>query len=169
MFYWLQMPSDRSIAEDRTLQCACGERFDVLEWQVIDVARRLDLVLEIVRGEQRTHRCPACGVTQARLNQLGLLVPSKLATVIALIGEAEDDLAQEPAWCASVQSQMFDEPVSFVIVPWDWIALILTRDFDADLGDPPTARSQLAITYGAGPADGYAGALQILGGATGRR
>jgi len=44
------MSSDRSIAEDRTLQCACGERFDVLEWQVIDVAARLDLVLELARA-----------------------------------------------------------------------------------------------------------------------
>jgi hypothetical protein len=163
------MSSDRSIAEDRTLQCACGEWFDVLEWQVIDVARRLDLVLEIVRGKQRTHQCPTCGVAQARLTQLGLLVPSKLASTIAVIGEADDDPAQEPAWYASVQLQMFDEPVAFVMVPWDWIALVLTRDFDADLGDPATARAQIAITHGEEPADGYAGALQILGGAPERR
>jgi CpXC protein len=121
------MSSDRSIAEDRTLQCACGEWFDVVEWQVIDVARRLDLVLEIVRGKQRTHRCPTCGVAQARLTQLGLMVP------------------------------------------WDWIALVLTRDFDADLSDPAMARAQIAITHGEEPADGYAGALQILGGAPERR
>jgi hypothetical protein len=163
------MSSDRSIAEDRMLQCVCGERFDVLEWQIIDVAVRLDLVLGIVRGEMRTHRCPACGVAQARLTQLGLLVPSKLTTAIAVVGEADDDPAHEPAWYASVQLQMFDEPVAFVTVPWDWVALILTRDFDADLDDPATARAQLAITYGKEPADGYAGALQILGNAPERR
>jgi hypothetical protein len=163
------MPSDRSIAEDRTLQCACGERFDVLEWQVIDVAQRLDLVRGIARGEMRTHRCPACGVGQARLTQLGLLVPSKLASTIVLVGEADEEPAQEPAWCASVQLQMFDEPVAFVTVPWDWVTLILTRDFDADLDDPATARAQLAITHGNEPADGYAGALEMLGSAPERR
>jgi hypothetical protein len=163
------MSSDRSIAEDRRLQCACGEWFDALEWQVIDVAARLDLVPELARGEQRTHRCPACGITQARLTQLGLLVPSKLTTVIAVVGEADEDPAQEPAWYASVQLQMFDEPVAFVKVPWDWIALILTRDFDADLGDPATARAQIAGSHGEEPADGYAGALNILGGTPERR
>jgi CpXC protein len=163
------MSSDRSIAEDRRLQCACGEWFDVLEWQAIDVAARLDLVLELARGEQRTHRCPACGIAHGRLTQLGLLVPSRLATVIAVVGESDDDSAQEPAWYASVQLQMLDEPVAFVNVPWDWIALLLTRDFDADLGDPAMARAQVAIAHGDEPADGYAGALQILGTTTASR
>jgi CpXC protein len=157
------MVSDRSIAEDRTLRCACGERFDVLEWQIVDVAQRLDLVREIARGEQRVHRCPACGVAHGRLTQLGLLLPSKLASAIAVVGEADDDHAQEPAWYASVQLEMFDEPVAFVMVPWDWIALILTRDFDADLGDHVAARAQIASTHGEEPADGYVGALHILG------
>jgi CpXC protein len=157
------MSPDRSIAEDRTLQCACGEWFDVWEWQVIDVAVRPDLVLEIVRGGQRTHRCPACGVAQARLTQLGLLVPSKLATVIAVVGEADEDPAQKPAWCTKLQLHMFDELVAFVMVPWDWIALILTRDFDADLCDPAAVRAQIASTHGDEPADGYAGALHVLG------
>ena len=71
--------------------------------------------------------------------------------------------SEEPAWYASVQLQMFDEPVAFVMVPWDWIALILTRDFDADLCDPVAARAQIATVHGEEPADGYADALHILG------
>jgi CpXC protein len=124
------MPSDRSIAEDRTLQCVCGEWFDVLEWHLIDVAARLDLVREIASGEQRTHRCPACGFAHGRLTPLGLLVPSpsKPASIIAVIGESGDDHAQAPAWCADVQVQMFDEPVDFVNVPWYWIVLIRTHE-----------------------------------------
>jgi CpXC protein len=160
------MSSDRSIAEDRTLQCACGERFDALEWQVIDVAVRLDLVLEIAMGEMRTHRCPACGIAHGRLTQLGLLMPSKLTSAIAVVVEADDAPAQERAWYASVQPEMFDEPVALVTVPWEWIGLILARDFDADLGDPATARAQIAITHGEEPADRYAGVLQILGSAS---
>jgi hypothetical protein len=127
------MASDRSIAADRTLQCVCGEWFDVLEWQLIDVAARLDLVRELARGEQRTHRCPACGLAHGRLTPLGLLVPSpsKPASIIAVVGESGGDHPQAPASYAGVEPQIFDEPVGFVNVPWDWIALIRTLDFDA--------------------------------------
>ena len=136
------MPSDRSIAEEETLQCACGERFDVLEWHLIDVAVRLELARELARGEQRTHRCPACGVAQPRVMPLGLLVTSlsKPATVIAVVGESAEDPAQDPVCYDDVQFQIFDEPVAFVNVPWEWIALILSRDFDADFDDHAQAR-----------------------------
>jgi hypothetical protein len=134
------MSSDRSIAADRTLQCACGAWFDVVEWYLVDVARRLDLVRAIASAEMRTHRCPACGVAHRRLTPLGLLVPSprKPGSIVAVIGESEDNHAQtpaffeqEPAWCAIVRLQMRNELVRFVNVPWDWIELICTLDFDA--------------------------------------
>jgi hypothetical protein len=127
------MSSDRSIAEDRTLQCACGERFDVLEWHLIDVAARLDLMQDIASAEMRMHRCPACGIAHRRLTPLGLLVPSpsKLGSIIAVVGESADDHAQAPAWRAGGRLQMLDRSVSFVNVPWDSIVLICTLDFDA--------------------------------------
>lgn len=124
---------DRSIAEDRTLRCACGECFDVLEWQLIDVAARLDLVHEVGNDEIRLHRCPACGIAHGRLMQLGLLIdsPWEPASIIAVVEESGDDPAHESAWCTGVRLQMLEEPVRFVKVPWDWVELICALDFDA--------------------------------------
>lgn len=149
------MTKDLSSAKQLQLQCGCGKAFDVLEWQVIDVAGRPDLEGHLLAGEAQASLCPACEIPHVRSQPLGLLLRCTAARVLVVVGEFDDDQDDEPSWYSTLGEQLSDEAVAVEFAPWNAVPFLLSRDLDADLAEPSAAREDVMARHGPEFAEGY--------------